>query len=204
MPLLHDISEKTWENQFSQKFSNFGKKSPVLLSMNIKTQDGERGVLITHINSNQKYFFPFNYNINVKDFIAEIKQTLVSKHYPRLLEEIFEKYELTTEELALKVETGADLNNLNKYELRIVGTRQFRIDKILSWKNIVILTLEQSSFSDDKIGVNYRYKFNGSIIIFLKNYRSGKFKSLEEASVYFFENSNIIDTLNETTDKQDE
>jgi hypothetical protein len=204
MPLLHDISEKVWEDQFSQKFSNFGKKSPVLLSMNIKTQNGERGVLITHINSNQRYFFPFKYEINVKDFIAEIKQILVNKHYPRLIEEIFERHELTTEELAIKVEEGADLNNLNKYELRTVGTRQFRVDKILSWKNIVILTLEKSSFEDDRIGANYRYKFNGSIIIFLKNYRSGKFKSLEEASVYFFENSNIIDCLEDIKDNKDE
>jgi hypothetical protein len=195
MPLLHDISEKAWEDQFSQKFSNFGKKSPVLLSMNIKTQNGNRGVLITHINSNKKYFFPFNYDINVKDFIAEIKKTLLNKHYPRLIEEILEKHELTPEELAIKVETGTNLDNLNKYEMRIVGTRQFRIDKILSWKNIVILTLENSSFQDDKIDANYRYKFNGSIIIFLKNYRSGKFKSLEEASNYFFENSSIIDEI---------
>jgi hypothetical protein len=204
MPLLHDISEKTWENQFSQKFSNFGKKSPVLLSMNIKTQGGEKGVLVTHINSGSKYFWPFNYDINVKDFIAEVKQTLVNKHYPRLIEEIFERHELTMEELAIKVENGSNLNNLNKYELRIVGTRQFRIDKILSWKNIAILTLENSSFEDDAIGVSYRYKFNGSIIIFLKNYRAGKFKSLEEASEYFFENSQIIDTINDSNVKAEE
>jgi hypothetical protein len=195
MPLIAGIPSKIWEDQFSQKFINFAKKSPVLISMNIKIQDGEKGVVITHVNSNNKYFFPFNYDINPKDFIAEIKILLVKNHYPRLIEEILEKHELTSEELAIKVESGQSLDNLNKYEMRIIGTRQFRVDKILSWKNIAIVTLENSSFDDDEIGANFRYKFNGSIVIFLKNYRSGKFKTLEEASEYFFSNSLLIDKI---------
>jgi hypothetical protein len=163
--------------------------------MNIKIQDSEEGVLITHVNSNSKYFYPFNYDINPKDFIAQIKSFLVKNHYPRLIEEILEKHELSSEELAIEVEKGVDITKLNKYEMRVIGTRQFRIDKILSWKNIAILTLEESSFEDDEINANFRYKFSGSIVIFLKNYRSGKFRTLEEASEYFFSNSLLIDRI---------
>jgi len=194
--LDNKFSAKWWKDKFSSKFTNFCKKSPVLLSMIIKIQNGEEGVLITHVNSNSKYFFPFKYEQDPKDFIADIKSLLVEKHYPRIIEEILEKHELTSSELALKVEKGHDINNLSKYEMRVIGTRMYRIDKILAWKQIAILLLEESSFLNDEIGESFRYKFNGgSLVIFLKNYRSGKFKTLEEASEYFFINSLIIDQI---------
>ena len=70
--------------------------------------------------------------------------------------------------------------------MRLVGTRQFHLDKVLLWKNIFILCLESSTFEGDEIGKNYRYKTNISPVIFLRNYRSGrKFKSIEEARAYF-------------------
>jgi hypothetical protein len=164
--------------------------------MIIKIQQGEKGVLVTHVNSNSKYWFSFDYDCNPKDFIAQIKKVLVDKHYPRLVEEILEKHELSQDELVLKLEKGAEADHLNKYEMRVIGNRLFRIDKILAWKGIFILSLEQSSFKDDEIGTFFRYKFTGgSAVIFLKNYRSGKFKTLEEASEYFFSNSLLIDSI---------
>jgi len=190
------MSAKIWKDQFSSKFMNFGKKSPVLLSIIIKIQDGEEGVLVTHVNSNNKYFFAFDYDKNVKDFIADIKKLLVEKHYPRIIEEILKKHELTSDELALKIEKGADIDKLSKYEMRVIGKRCYRIDKILSWKQIAILSLEESTFENDEIGSSYRYKFSGgSLVIFLKNYRSGKFKSIEEASEYFLSNSLLINKI---------
>jgi len=194
--LITEINSKTWKDNFQQTFIGFAKKSPVLLSMLLTIQEGEEGVLITHVNSGKKYFFKFDYNISVKDFIANIKKTLVDMHYPRLLEEVLQKHEFTPEELAITLEkSDKKIEELVKYEMRVIGTRQFRLDKILSWKNIAILVLEKSSFEDDEIGSAYRYKFNGSLVLFLKNYRSRKFKSLEEASAYFFSNSLLIDQL---------
>jgi hypothetical protein len=112
------------------------------------------------------------------------------------MEEILEKHELSAEELAKKVEEHKSVDNLSKYEMRTKGTRVYRIDKILAWKQIAILTLESSTFNEDELGSNYRYKFNGgSLVIFLKNYRSGKFKSLEEASEFFMQNSLLIDEI---------
>ena len=193
--LLSTVTPKIYKDSFQQKFIGFAKKSPVLLSMIITIQDGEEGVLITHVNSNSKYFFKFDYEVDVKDFIAEIKKVLVKKHYPRVVEEILEKHEFTPEELALTLEkSNKKIDELLKYEMRVVGNRLFRIDKILSWKNIAILTLETSTFEDDEIGVSYRYKYNGSLVLFLKNYRGGKF-TLEEASANFFSGSLLIDSL---------
>jgi hypothetical protein len=192
--LLAEISSKNWKDTFSQKFASFAKKSPVVLSMVIKIEKGEEGCLIKHVNSNTTYFFPFDYDIKVNDFIHKIKLLLVERHYPRVIEEILDKYEFTKEELAQQLETKS-IEELSKYEMRVVGTRQFRIDKVLLWKSIFLLVLEKSSFEDDKIGGIYRYKINISPVIFLRNYRSGKYKSLEEASAFFFSNSVLIDQL---------
>ena len=62
------ITTDMWEKSFQKKFSNFCSKSPVLLKMSIRIQDGSKGVLLNHVNSDRTYFFPFNYDQNVKDF----------------------------------------------------------------------------------------------------------------------------------------
>jgi hypothetical protein len=196
MPLLQTQSYKSYKDEFSKRFSSFAKKSPVVLSMVIKIERGEEGALIKHVNSGKTYFFPFpiGEGISVKDFIAKIKNLLSSTHYPRVIEEILEKHEFTPEELALQLEIKS-LDELSRYEMRVVGTRQFRIDKCLMWRNIFILVLEQSSFSDDKIGSIYRYKMNMSPVTFLRNYRSGKYKNLEEASAAFFSEALLVDEI---------
>src|SRR5574344_1243292 len=81
--LLQSMSTSMWENTFQSKFASFCKKSPVLLQMLIKIENGEKGVVVTHTNTGSKYFFQFDYDMNVKDFIAEIKKFLVERHYPR-------------------------------------------------------------------------------------------------------------------------
>lgn len=198
--LVTQTTTKIWEDKFNSKFLNFCKKSPILLSILEKIQDGEKGILITHVNTNSKYFFPFDYDMDVKDFIANIKKVLVENHYPRVIEQVLDKHEKTPEELAIEVENGTEIKNLKAWKMKVVGDRLYRIDKILAWKNIAILTLEKSTFENDKVGTSYRFKYNGSLVIFLKNYRSGKFSSLEQASETFFSNSLLIDELSTTKD----
>jgi hypothetical protein len=142
---------KIWKDMFQQKFVSFSKKSPCLLSYSIQTRNNNEGVLVTHVNSNAKYWFGFDYNSNVKDFIANIKNTII-KHYPIIIEEILEQKELTPDELAIKVERGEDVKDLKKYEMEVVGRRTYHIDKILPWKDIAILMLDKTDFDSDKIG----------------------------------------------------
>jgi hypothetical protein len=63
--------------------------------------------------------------------------------------------------------------------MRVVGSRTFHIDKVLPWKDIAILMLDNSTFEDDKEGEQYRYKMNSSLVLYLKNYRTNKFKTLQ-------------------------
>lgn len=199
--LVQSITPKMWEDVFISKFANFCKKSPVLLSMSVRIQNGEKGVIVTHVNSNTKYFFPFNYDIEPKDFIFKIKTFLINKHYPRLIDEIYECVEKTPAELAEEVENSKQVDGLKTHALKLVGTKQYRIDKTLLHSNIAILVLENSDIPDDKIGASYSYQFNKSLMIYMKNYRKGKFKSIEEASNEFFSNASLLYEINEKNEE---
>lgn len=191
------ITTKVWEETFQKKFSNFCKKSPVLLKMQVKIQDGNKGVLITHVNTETKYFFPFDYDANIKDFIAEIKRLLVAKHYPRIIEEILERHEKTNAELAVELESGKKVEELEKFCMRKTGERMYRIDKVLPWKETAFLELENSDIPGDVLGTQYHYKFDKSLVLYLRDYRTGKFKSIEEASDEFFNNAFLVSILGE-------
>ncbi len=194
-----------WEATFQKKFSNFCKKSSIMLSMTIEICNGRKGVTVTHANTNSDYFFPFDYKKNVKDFIAEIKEVLVQKHYPRIVEQIYEQHENTREELVSELEKDpTKVDSLSKYSMRLTGSRLFRIDKVLQWKNIAFLYLEESTFKDDKVGVYYKYLYNKSLIVYMRKYRKGDFESLEQAGEEFFKNSSLISILNKPTEGEQE
>jgi len=200
--LLPSISESKYEEILIKKFTNFSRKAPILLSFILCIQDGKRGILVTHVNSNTKYFFEINYDAQIKDFIAGIKTFLSMRHYPRLIEEILVKHELTAEEQAKELEEGKQLKDLKKIELRTAGVRQYTIDKVLAWKNIFILKLEKSSYPEDQdeIGNFFLYKYQGSAIIYLKKYRSG-YDSIESLSNTFFNSALLIKKLNSEKDE---
>lgn len=193
------ISIHDWEDTFQKKFTNFCKKSPVLIKMQIKLEQGVKGVLITNSSTDEKYFFQFDYDMNVKDFIADIKRLLVEKHYPRVTENVFDRHEKTNAELAQELESGKSIDSLDKYAVEQIGTRTFRIDKILPWKENVFLVLESSTVPGDIPGTVYRYQYSKSIVLFLRNYRTGKLSSIDEASDEFFSNAFLISVI----DKKD-
>ena len=189
------ITTEEWEKTFQKKFANFCTKSPVLLKMSIRIQDGSKGVLLNHVNSDMNYFFPFDYDMNVKDYIATIKALLVNKHYPRLVQTLYENHKKTNEELAEELEKGEEVDSLKAFCVKKTGERLYRIDKVLPWKNIAILVLEQSDIPQDKVGTALKYSYQKSLVLFLKNYRTGIFKSIDEASDDFFNNSLLVSEI---------
>jgi len=192
-------SSRDYQEVFIKKFTNLAKKAPIMMSYIVKIEDGREGVLVSHENSGKRYFFPFNYDMQIKDFIAEIKSVLRAKHYPRVVDEVFERVELTNEELAEKLESGVPVDDLGRFEMRKTGERIYVMDKVLAWKDTVILVLESSTFPADgpEVGASFQYKFNGSLILYLKKYRSGK-HPLETLSSEFFSNSILVRGLNRT------
>ena len=195
--IAETINGEKWKQTAVKKLISFCEKCPCLLSIKTAVHKGDDGVFVIHKNTGMQYFFPWNYNLDPKDFIHNIKVFLEKKHYPILIETITEEHKLSKEELALMVEEGRSINDLPQYEERVKEKVLWRIDKVILWKDIVILVKIDNK--NNEISNQYRYKYNKSLVIFLKKYRSGDFKTLEEAGNDFFKNAILV---NEITPKE--
>jgi len=171
-----------------RKLLNFSEKCPVSISIVTETINGENGVTIIHKNSGQKYFFAWDYNLDPKDFVHSIKETLVENHYPRIIETLYEETEVTSAELATMLEAGTPIEGLPKTVKKVTGTVTWRIDKVIMWRDIFILLNEDTQ-------KQYRFKLNTSSVVFLKDYRSGVYTSLEAAGKYFFDNAILLNEI---------
>jgi hypothetical protein len=166
--------------EFRERFSNFAQKAPVLLSF-ITT---DANVQVVHENSGTAYTFVWDYSVPVKSFIHEIKQVLSDNHYPRIYHITKEEIHLTPEEQAQLLMEGESSATLPT--TKIVETKElYKIDKVIALKDIFIIQSEETYKM-------YRYKMNYSSIFFLKNYRAGKYKSIEEAGAFFFSKSELL------------
>ena len=188
------LKTKDWEKDVVQKLSSYSKKAPVLISIEVGMNDNVAGVFVTHVNTDTKYFFSWDYTKDPKAFVHQVKEVLFSKHYPRLVETVYEKKEITPRDVAIALEKRRDPTKL---ELKKVGVRMYVLDKVILWKNVVMLKLENSTVKGDELGGVYRYKYGGSLVYYLRKYRTGKFSSLEEASKAFFSNALYVDKLGE-------
>ncbi len=195
--IAENINGDKWKQTTVKKLLSFCEKCPCVLSIKTAVHQGEDGVFVIHKNTGMQYFFPWDYSVEPKDFIHNIKTFLEKKHYPILVETITEEHKLTKEELALMVEEGKSIQELPQYEKRIKEKKLWRIDKVILWKDIVILV--QIDNKGNTISNQYRYKYNKNLVIFLKKYRSGEYADLEEAGNEFFNNSILV---NEITPKE--
>lgn len=199
--IYKNIDGDKWKKIAVKKLTSFCEKCPVMLSVHTGvSKDGEDGVYIVHKNTGKKYFFKWDFELTPMDFIHEIKMFLIPKHYPLLIQEVYEAHKLTAEELAEKVEKGIKIDDLKANELRLTASRLWLIDRVIAWKNIFIL--QEVDAERKPISNYFRYKYNGLAITFLNDYRSGKFKDLKEAGAEFFSNSMLISEISPTEGDQ--
>ena len=182
--LLAKTDSVKYITEFKERFSNFAQKAPILLSFIVSA---EKGVTVIHENSGQSYLFEWDFTIPVKSFIHEIKQVLSDNHYPRLEHKVVESIPLTAEEQAALLAAGTEIEKLPTHR-EVSKSTLYRIDKIIALKDIFIIQ-DESSYK------MYRYKMNYSSIFFLKNYRTGKYKSIEEAGKFFFGKSELLNEM---------
>lgn len=192
--LSESIDGDKWKSITMKKLLSFGDKCPVYIKVKTCSKNGEDGVSIIHNNTGKEYFFPWDYSLNPKVFIYNIKETIKYKHYPILIQDIIEDHKLTPEELAFMVEQGSNISDLPVFEKKVIGQNIFVMDKAILHRDTVIL----EKITPDRKPLEhkqYRYKYNGSIMIFLKKYRNGEFNTVKEASDLFFNNSILINEI---------
>lgn len=169
-----------YKSEFKKRFTNFAQKAPILISFVIS----DEAVEVIHENTGSTHKFRWDYTIPVKSFIHAIKRILSDNHYPRITKVEVDKVELTAEEKADLIEKGMPLEEVPSHK-EIKKSEIFKIDKVITLDDIFIIQSEETK----KI---YRYKMNYSCIFFLRNYREGDYKSLEEAGDFFFRKSELL------------
>lgn len=180
--LLEKNDSDKYIAEFKSRFSNFAEKAPVLLSFTTTP----KGVQIVDEATDTVYEFTWEFSVPVKTFIHGIKMNLAPKCYPKLERREVQKIPLTEEE---QVELAATSDNLDSVptEKEIVKTTKYRIDKVISYKDIFIIEEEGTKRL-------FRYKMNSSCIFFLKKMRSGRFDE-RTAAEFFFEKSVLLNEV---------
>ena len=182
--ILQKVDSEEYKESFINKFTNFADKAPIVISF--ATDD--LGVSVIHENSGKKYFYPWDFVIPIKSFIHDIKRDLSYNHYPRISRTYQVERPLTADEHAELIAKGTDLDNLPTTIVEDVH-EVYRIDKILVMKDEFIIVNEQTN-------EQYCYKMNGSAFSYLRSYRSGEFKSMEDAGEVFFKKCVLVNKLN--------
>jgi hypothetical protein len=182
--MLHNkIDSERYKSNLIKKLANFCDKAPVLVDF-ITT---EHGVTIVHTNSGTEYEFPWKFTTNVKTFIYEIKQVLVTNHYPRMIQTLREDVALSPQEVASYMTANQCLASEVPVSKSVETKRLWRIDRVIVWQDTFILI-------DEATNEQFRYKMMKSCVYFLKNYRNKKY-DLDTAAEYFFENSKLINKI---------
>lgn len=173
-----------YKSEFKSRFTNFAQKAPILISFVVSDDKVE----VIHENSGMTHSFEWDFTIPVKSFIHEIKQVLSDNHYPRITRVEKKVVSLTPEEQATLMAGGVPADNVPSFK-EVEISEVFKIDKVITLDDILILQSEK----DFKM---YRYKLNYSCIFFLKKYRKGEYKTLEEAGDFFFSKATLLNELN--------
>ncbi|HRS26401.1 MAG TPA: hypothetical protein P5140_07680 [Methanofastidiosum sp.] len=181
--LYNKIDSEKYIAEFGSRFANLAQRAPILMSF-VVAQDG---VTVIHENSGTKYFFEWDFTLPVKVFIYNIKAKISENHYPRLGKVTSEEIPLSQEERVALIEQGTPVEEVPKTKV-ITKTTVYRIDKVIALKDIFIIY-------DEATKKMYRYRLHYSSIFFLKNYRSGKYKSIEEAGEFFFSKAEFLNEL---------
>ena len=198
--IAENFNGDKWKQITMKKLISFCEKCPCVLATRTAVYNGQDGVFIIHKNTGKEYFFPWDFTKDPQVFIHDIKQFIKPRHYPLLIETEYEEHQLTPQELATMVESGMSVKELPKYERRIKDQKLWRIDKVILWKNILIMERVPMKDGETVPTSQFRFKYNKNLVVFLKKYRSGEFASLQEAGdVFFNENNSML--INEIVPK---
>jgi len=177
---------------FKKKFSNFCKKSPLLLTYIITDQSvkvyeyNKFEDLMSHDTSKYDYILEYSFDFikDVKENIADIKQALLPL-YPVIYQELVIKENLSAKERNDLVELGKmSVDEAAEAKRDRLETISYRIEKVIIERDeIIIVNLADS----EEV---HRYKIKIPVSIFMKKIRF-QIPS-EEQFIYFKSKSEFI------------
>lgn len=190
--IAENFNGDKWKQTTMKKLLSFCEKCPCVLATRTASHNGQDGVFVIHKNTGTEYFFTWDYTKDPQVFIHDIKEYIKPRHYPLLIETDYEEHQLTPQEIATMVESGKSLSELPKYERRVKGQKLWRIDKVILWKDIVIMERVPMKEGETVPTSQFRFKYNKNLVVFLKKYRSGEFENLQVAGDEFFNENNSM------------
>ena len=176
-----------YRRQVFAKFVSFSEKSPLLLDVKATEQDGKEGLKVRIRDTDTELFYPWDQTVEPKSFIHAIKTDLEG-HYPKLDQQAFDEHPISQSEILDYLERGFKVAEIPTVSRSPIELRHWRIDKVVVWRDIAILV-------DLETNEQFRYKLNTNLVLFLKKYRSGAFKTMTEAGDYFFERASLLNKI---------
>lgn len=196
------VDRRKWVSTAIDKLTAYLNRVPLTVNYAV---ENTRIIITPECENSKEFSFDFDYDLDPKTWVHNIKEELIP-YYPRLVEKVYEEVELTSEELALRLVNGEDPQNIPRVEKRCVKMNGYRIDKVLCYKDIFLLTLESEAENPMKKADfkpveprMFRYKYVGSSVIFLNKLKERKV-DLITASEDFFKRAVLIDEV-EVKDK---
>jgi hypothetical protein len=172
------------QKDYLKSIHNFIDKCPVRLDV-LNTKE-KLSFVFKDIPTNLEFEWEDILKSDKKEWIHNLKLQL-EKHYPILIETIYDSKELSAIEMAIKAEEeGRELDKILSVEKKKVAEVKWIMDKVVAWENVVIL----KKVPED--GKHYKYKFKKILYIFLKKMRSGFWNDEKQLGDYFFQNSELI------------
>ena len=198
---LSSKNGKKWISDSIDKLHAYLDRAPILVSDIVGTENCVDGVYIVHEETKTKLFFPFDYDIEPKIWVHNIKDKLI-QFYPKIIENIYEERAATSVEMADFVLNGGKITDVPVLAKDFKYQKLWRIDKVQLYKDIFILQLigtrkaGEINWSPVEEATQNRYKFQGGCsVMYLTKDRNKDFNNEIEAGDYFFENSIFIDEL---------
>jgi hypothetical protein len=198
---LSSKNGKKWISDSIDKLHAYLDRAPILVSDIVGTENCVDGVYIVHEETKTKLFFPFDYDIEPKIWVHNIKDKLI-QFYPKIIENIYEERAATSIEMADFVLNGGKITDVPVLAKDFKYQKLWRIDKVQLYKDIFILQLEgirnigETDWDYNITPTQNRFKFQGGCsVMYLTKYRNKDFNNLIDAGEYFFSNSIFIDEL---------
>jgi len=160
-----DFDLNEFKQIFKKKFDNFCKKAPIHMSYMIMNDSVD---VYSHDDGKQStklFIYTFDFKFGVKENIKCIKDILLEKFYPILIQEKITYSDYSIEDLNKLVSEGKiSLDDINTVRHKVTTIERWRIERVIVIRDEVFIR----NLTTDK---EFRYKMKIPVTIFLRKCR---------------------------------